>query len=1192
MHMKKILFFLLNITTVLSAIAQCGTSINPPGAGKLLCLNGSTQSVTIPDNDDWAFGTGDFAIECWVKPTSTAAYTVVTQSVGNAATAGSSSFYMGVNNSSAGSFNFYSTTGTTWTNHMYTAANAVPAGVWSHIALVRISGVTNMYVNGINMATTGIVAANLLNGTQPLSIGAQNNAAFFNGGIDEVRVYKGAGLSQTEIRDWMTKKMTAAHPKWNSCVGYYRFDEATNNDVFDRKKCNNGNFVGTRIFADSDAPLGDVSAWNYAGNTSSAFVLFGDVTTDSLKATITSGTAAGIHIYGVADTPNNRNNLPWLIDNNRYGGVWVVNGNNAQYHVAYGYNNNPALANATANNFRLYKRISSTTLGWVETPNATNNTTTKEFTATGQSTEYIMGGPNVITPVALAPPLTKMEYFFDTDPGFGNGVEMGVVSGTNFTVTNFPLSLLGLEAGMHTLYIRSKNANETWSQSIPQTFYYEPGIINPVQNIVKAEYFFDTDPGFGNATDAGAVNTPTINLNLNPSLSGLNTGMHTFFMRTLDANNKWSQSIPQTFYYEPGISNPVQNIIKAEYFFDTDPGFGNATDAGAVNTPTINLNLTPSLSGLNAGMHTFFMRTLDANNKWSQSIPQTFYYEPGISNPVQNIIKAEYFFDTDPGFGNATDAGAVNTPTMNLILTPSLSGLNAGMHTFFMRTLDASNKWSQSIPQTFYYEPGIINPIQNIIKAEYFFDTDPGFGNATDAGTVNTPTINLNLNPSLSGLNTGMHTFFMRTLDANNKWSQSIPQTFYYEPAIINPVQNIVKAEYFFDTDPGFGNATNSSIIAGANINFSITSAINNLSIGLHNFFVRTQDATGKWSQSTPALFYYEPIINNPAPLITRAEYYIDNFVPVGKAIPVVFAPNDTVNAIQFPVNITGLNTGAHRLYLRTKTINGKWSLTSYTNFVITGTSAAPYILVNSFSPNTVCAGNSIDVAFHSTGSYAPNNIFTLQMSDGSGSFANPLVLGSINDTTVSSVITAVVPGGITAGINSYKLRVISSNTAVTGATSDSSLAVIGAANNLTDSTIYLNCYNDTYNLLQIYNISNGGVWNIPTPNAVEPGNYKYYLAAQGGACSDTAEINVQLEVALWTGVVSTNWHDAANWNILKVPTASTHVIIQNGTPNTCIISDANAVAASVQAKSAANFKIINNRNITIKGVCNLLPPS
>jgi len=75
-----------------------------------------------------------------------------------------------------------------------------------------------------------------------------------------------------------------------------------------------------------------------------------------------------------------------------------------------------------------------------------------------------------------------------------------------------------------------------------------------------------------------------------------------------------------------------------------------------------------------------------------------------------------------------------------------------------------------------------------------------------------------------------------------------------------------------------------------------------------------------------------------------------------------------------------------------------------------------------------------------------------------------------------------------------------------------------------------------------------------------------------------------------WRGSVNSDWHTAANWSGNHVPTAITHVIIPGGTTNPCIISNADATAASVQGKIAGSFSIINNKNLLVSGHCVSLP--
>jgi hypothetical protein len=78
--------------------------------------------------------------------------------------------------------------------------------------------------------------------------------------------------------------------------------------------------------------------------------------------------------------------------------------------------------------------------------------------------------------------------------------------------------------------------------------------------------------------------------------------------------------------------------------------------------------------------------------------------------------------------------------------------------------------------------------------------------------------------------------------------------------------------------------------------------------------------------------------------------------------------------------------------------------------------------------------------------------------------------------------------------------------------------------------------------------------------------------------------------VASWTGTISNDWHVAGNWSTGKVPDDKTHVIVSAVAPNACIISNANAQAASVQVKNGATVKTINNKQLIIKGNCTNLP--
>ncbi|TAE37574.1 MAG: hypothetical protein EAZ70_08505, partial [Runella slithyformis] len=91
----------------------------------------------------------------------------------------------------------------------------------------------------------------------------------------------------------------------------------------------------------------------------------------------------------------------------------------------------------------------------------------------------------------------------------------------------------------------------------------------------------------------------------------------------------------------------AQNIVKIEYYIDTDPGFGVATDVPiTAATPINNLNVSVPMTGLTDGFHQFFARAKDANGAWSmvsshQFLKVTPTNPPAVTTP--NIVKVEYY---------------------------------------------------------------------------------------------------------------------------------------------------------------------------------------------------------------------------------------------------------------------------------------------------------------------------------------------------------------------------------------------------------------------------------------------------------------------------------------------------------------------------------------------------------------------
>ena len=255
------------------------------------------------------------------------------------------------------------------------------------------------------------------------------------------------------------------------------------------------------------------------------------------------------------------------------------------------------------------------------------------------------------------------------------------------------------------------------------------------------------------------------------------------------------------------------------------------------------------------------------------------------------IISAEYFLNNDPGFGNATYLPVVPAPEVqNLSFQIDISSLDKGFNYLYVRAKDYSNRWSQTYVGSFYKET-VYSTAQNIVKAEYFLNTDPGFGNGINIPvTAGSQISDISFVADISSLDLGFNHLYIRTKDENGKWSQTNVRTFYKE-TVYPTAQNIVKAEYFFDTDPGFGNATPVTLASGENISVLIEIELQNLTLGQHKLLIRAMDENGKWSIINYKDFYLDhliTLISNPegAGILSGAGYYETGFELTVSAMP------------------------------------------------------------------------------------------------------------------------------------------------------------------------------------------------------------------------------------------------------------------------------------------------------------------
>jgi hypothetical protein len=153
-----------------------------------LALDGIGDFISVPTQPDFGYGTGDFTIEFFWRPTALG----IQQVLLDCRTASNdTAIYLEMN--AAGNVRLFVSNA-----YRITSSAACTAGTFNHIALFRVSGVTKLAVNGTVTPTTYTDANDYPE--RPLRVGASwTGGSPSTGYVDELRVVKGVAKYTTSV---------------------------------------------------------------------------------------------------------------------------------------------------------------------------------------------------------------------------------------------------------------------------------------------------------------------------------------------------------------------------------------------------------------------------------------------------------------------------------------------------------------------------------------------------------------------------------------------------------------------------------------------------------------------------------------------------------------------------------------------------------------------------------------------------------------------------------------------------------------------------------------------------------------------------------------------------------------------------------------------------------------------------------
>ncbi len=312
--------------------------------------------------------------------------------------------------------------------------------------------------------------------------------------------------------------------------------------------------------------------------------------------------------------------------------------------------------------------------------------------------------------ISFAQNVTQLEYFIDNDPGFGLATGIPITANSIIDINSIIASAAQPD-GFHVLNIRAKDANGNWGFTEKRQFYIAPNSSTfdpPVANTSVLEYFFNDDPGFGNATSISITANMVIDINTIATSAALPNGFHSLYVRAQNTDGTWGFTEQRQIYVAPAASTtepPVADISVLEYFFDEDPGFGNATSITITAGQVLDINeLIPE--SLTAGFHNIFIRAKNTENRWGLSERRSVYITSpsSVSHTISDIAQIEYYFDgVDPGIGNGATLPITAGPLVDLnpVGVATSAGLVEGQHTITFRAKNVDGIWGMAETSTF-----------------------------------------------------------------------------------------------------------------------------------------------------------------------------------------------------------------------------------------------------------------------------------------------------------------------------------------------------------------------------------------------------------------------------------------------------------------------------------------------------------
>ncbi len=583
--------------------------------------------------------------------------------------------------------------------------------------------------------------------------------------------------------------------------------------------------------------------------------------------------------------------------------------------------------------------------------------------------------------------ITQGEVFWDTDPGQGNGAAMIAFDGNFNDALEKVMSnsfLPPLTTGLHTLNVRVKGNDATWSDVFTTVVRVDPALSARDIRITAGEAFFDTDPGEGAGTPLiafdgnfnNALETVMAGTFLPPTIQGL----HTLNIRVRGTDGAWSSVFTMVTRVDPAQTARTIKITSGEIFFDTDPGEGAAIPMIAFDGNFDNaLEIVSSSNAgslLSMGVHTMNIRVKGNDGAWSPLFTTVISVDTALAIPNVHIVAGECWWDENiaGAIPLISFDGSFNDAMETVMNNAALIPPSQGFHKINIHVRGLDGNWSNTFSTVVSVEQAIVASSFYITMGEFWWDNDTN--NTTQLisfdGTFNDAFETVVNNGTAYPPSSGFHKLNIRVKGFDGNYSNTFSSILSVEQPITATTFQITMGELWWDNDT---NNTIALISFDGSFNDALETLITNGAInaptgGFHKLNVHAKGFDGSFGNTFSTIISVEQPITLRDVKIISAQYWWDSD---SLSAQIMFAFDGSFNSaleqISASANSGLTGSGFHLLNVRAKSYDNNWSNTMKSMVFVDPCISSPVVAVTPSSPQQICTGSSILL------SAVPNNL-------------------------------------------------------------------------------------------------------------------------------------------------------------------------------------------------------------------------